>query len=90
MPITRPRASARGPPELPGAMRTSAWIQRARDPEAKDKLRAAAAAAHRPAEIEVYPAEHGWTVADTPMYDAAAAETAWGRMKALFATLSGA
>src|SRR5262249_50050953 len=26
-PITRPEASASGPPELPGASRTSAWIQ---------------------------------------------------------------
>ncbi len=59
----------------------------ARMPEVKDKLKQACAAAHRPAEIEVYPAEHGWCVADTPAYDAAAAEKACARMEALFAGL---
>jgi carboxymethylenebutenolidase len=38
-------------------------------------------------EVEVYPANHGWTVIDSPAYDPAAAERAWGRMSALFATL---
>ncbi|MBW8785860.1 MAG: dienelactone hydrolase family protein [Novosphingobium sp.] len=59
----------------------------ARAPGDKDALRAAAAAAGRPAEIEVYPADHGWCVIDTPMYDKAAAEKAWSRMLALFAKL---
>jgi carboxymethylenebutenolidase len=58
-----------------------------RDPAAKDTLRAAAAAAGRPAEIEVYPADHGWTVLDTPSYDRAQADRAWGRVLALFAKL---
>src|SRR6185437_1327524 len=35
-------------------------------PDAKDKLREAFAAAHVPAEIEVYPAKHGWCVPDMP------------------------
>lgn len=56
----------------------------ARDPEAKDKLRAAAEAAGRPAEIEVYPAQHGWCVIDSPVYDETQAEKAWGRMLATF------
>lgn len=56
-------------------------------PEVKTALREAAASAGRPAEVEVYPAAHGWTVVDSPAYDAAAAERAWERMSALFATL---
>ncbi|MFN3389280.1 MAG: dienelactone hydrolase family protein [Allosphingosinicella sp.] len=59
----------------------------AKAPDVKTALRDAAAAAGRPAEIEVYPADHGWTVIDSPAYDAAAAERAWTRMSALFATL---
>jgi carboxymethylenebutenolidase len=59
----------------------------ARDPAAKETLRAAAAAAGRPAEIEVYPADHGWCVLDAPSYDQVQADRAWGRMLALFAGL---
>ncbi len=59
----------------------------ARAPGDKDALRVAAAAAHRPAEVEVYPADHGWTVIDTPIYDKDAAEHAWSRMLALFGRL---
>lgn len=59
----------------------------AKAPEVKTALLEAAAAAGRPAEVEVYPANHGWTVIDSPSYDAAAAERAWERMSALFATL---
>ncbi|MBW8755877.1 MAG: dienelactone hydrolase family protein, partial [Sphingomonadales bacterium] len=59
----------------------------ARAPTDKDTLRAAAAAAGRPAEIEVYPAEHGWCVPDTPVYDQAQADRAWERLLALYAKL---
>lgn len=59
----------------------------ARAPGDKDALRAAASAAGRAAEIEVYPAEHGWCTIDSPVYDAAQAETAWARMLALFGGL---
>jgi carboxymethylenebutenolidase len=59
----------------------------ARAPGDKDALRAAATAAHRPAEIEVYPAEHGWCTIDSPVYDHAQAERAWGRLLAHFAKL---
>ncbi|MBR0551029.1 dienelactone hydrolase family protein [Stakelama marina] len=59
-----------------------------KDPKAKTELRAATKAAGRPAEIEVYPANHGWTVIDSPSYDQVAAERAWTRMSALFETLS--
>lgn len=53
-------------------------------PTDKVELRKAADAAHRSAEIEVYPAPHGWCTIDAPMYDRAQAEKAWGRMLALF------
>ncbi len=53
-------------------------------PQDKTKLREAAAAAGVPAEIEVYPADHGWTVIDSPSYDQPAAERAWGRMSELY------
>ncbi|QIG80392.1 dienelactone hydrolase family protein [Stakelama tenebrarum] len=59
----------------------------AKDPDAKVALREAAQAAGRPAEIEVYPADHGWTVPDSPAYSKEAAERAWSRMTALFDTL---
>lgn len=55
-----------------------------RQPEAKTLLRAAADAAHRPAEIEVYPAQHGWCTTDSPAYDPAQAEKAWDRLLATF------
>jgi carboxymethylenebutenolidase len=58
-----------------------------RAPGDKDALRAAAAAAGRPAEIEVYAADHGWCALDAPSYDRAEAERAGGRMEALFARL---
>ncbi|MBK9034916.1 MAG: dienelactone hydrolase family protein [Myxococcales bacterium] len=56
----------------------------ARDPAAKDTLQRAAAAAHVPAEVEVYPAQHGWCTLDSPVYDHAQAERAWARMLATF------
>lgn len=59
----------------------------ARAPGDKDALRTAAAAAHRPAEIEVYPADHGWCAIDSPVYDPVQADRAFGRMLALFVTL---
>ena len=57
----------------------------AREPAAKDALREAFAKAGLAAEIEVYPAAHGWCPPDSPVYDEAQAERAWGRMLALFA-----
>lgn len=55
-----------------------------RAPKEKTALRKAADAAGRPAEIEVYPAQHGWCTLDAPIYDREQAEKAWGRMLALF------
>jgi carboxymethylenebutenolidase len=59
----------------------------ARSPKDKDVLRAAAAAANRPAEIEVYPADHGWCVPDSPSYDRTQAERAWAKLLALYSKL---
>src|SRR5437660_10851646 len=59
----------------------------ARQPDAKDKLKEAFAAANVPAEIEVYPgALHGWCVPDmptqngTPIYNKPDAERAWVKL----------
>ena len=40
-----------------------------RQPDAKVKLKEAFDAAKVPAEIEVYPALHGWCVPDMPLQD---------------------
>ena len=60
-------------------------------PDAKDKLREAFAAAHVPAEIEVYGSLHGWCVPDmpkaadgSPIYNKADAEKAWSKLLALY------
>ena len=57
----------------------------AKDPEAKTALQNAVSASGTTAEIEVYPADHGWCVPDSPAYDRAAAERAWSRLLALYA-----
>lgn len=59
----------------------------ANQPEAVGALREAARAAGRPAEIEVYKADHGWCVPDAPAYDKAEADRAWDRLLALYAGL---
>ena len=59
----------------------------ARAPGDKDALRAAADAAKRPAEVTVYPADHGWCVPDSPVYDQVQADAAWERLLALYARL---
>jgi carboxymethylenebutenolidase len=65
----------------------------ARQPDAKDKLKDAFAAAKVPAEIEVYAgALHGWCVTDMPLqngkpiYSKPDAERAWGKLLALYKT----
>lgn len=64
-----------------------------RQPDAKDKLRESFAKAGVPAEIEVYPAKHGWCVPDmpvedgAPIYDKGQAERAWGKLVTLYKTL---
>jgi carboxymethylenebutenolidase len=56
-----------------------------RQPDAKTTLQEAADAAKLSAEIEVYPAQHGWCPPDSLVYDEMQAERAWSRMLALFA-----
>ena len=56
-----------------------------RDPDAKNTLRDAYAAAGIAAEIEVYEgALHGWCPPDSAVYHEAQAERAWSRLLALF------
>ncbi len=58
-----------------------------RDPAAKTTLREAFATAHRPARVEVYEgANHGWCVMGSAVYNAAAAERAWGELTGLYKT----
>ncbi|MCC7242040.1 MAG: dienelactone hydrolase family protein [Acidobacteria bacterium] len=67
----------------------------ARQPDAKDTLRAAFAAAKVPAEIEVYQSLHGWCVPDMPaeagkpIYNKPEAEKAWAKLVALYKTALG-
>jgi carboxymethylenebutenolidase len=49
-------------------------------PKEKATLDAAFKAAHRPAKVEVYPANHGWTVAGSQTYDEQQAERAWAEL----------
>ena len=63
----------------------------ARQPDAKDKLREAFAAAKVAAEVEVYPGtQHGWCVPDmpardgAPVYNRPEAERAWAKLLALY------
>ncbi|MCA9114413.1 MAG: dienelactone hydrolase family protein [Planctomycetaceae bacterium] len=55
-----------------------------RDPEAKDVLKKAFAEEDLKAEIEVYPAAHGWCPPDTRVYNEEQSEKAWKRMLVLF------
>ncbi|MGM9486358.1 dienelactone hydrolase family protein [Ideonella sp. YS5] len=61
-----------------------------KQPDAKDKLKQAFAEAKVPAEIEVYPAQHGWCVPDMPVengkpiYSKPEAERAWSRLLVLY------
>ena len=56
----------------------------AKQPQVKDRLHAAFAAAHRPATVAVYPADHGWCVPGSQTYDATQAERAWTALTALY------
>ncbi|MQA29606.1 MAG: twin-arginine translocation signal domain-containing protein [Luteitalea sp.] len=62
----------------------------ARQPDAKDKLKEAFAAAKVRAEVEVYQSLHGWCVPDMPaeagkpIYNRPDAERAWGKLVALY------
>jgi carboxymethylenebutenolidase len=53
-------------------------------PTIKDQIKAAAEAAGRPATVEVYHADHGWTVPDSPVYNEGEANRAWSNLLALY------
>jgi carboxymethylenebutenolidase len=55
-----------------------------KQPDAKDVLKAAFAAAKRPAVVEVYPADHGWCVPGSQAYNEPAAERAWAELLKLY------
>ena len=63
-----------------------------RQPDAKDKLKEAFAAAKVPAEVEVYKSNHGWCVPDmpaeasAPIYNKPDAEKAWAKLVVLYKT----
>lgn len=59
----------------------------AKDPASKDAFRKAAEAVGRPVDVEVYAADHGWTVPDSPAWDPTEADRAWQKMVALFGKL---
>ena len=56
----------------------------AQAPTVKDDLKAAFAAAKRPATVEVYKADHGWCVRGSAVYNEAEAERAWSNLSALY------
>ena len=61
-----------------------------KQPDAKDKLKKAFDDAKVPAQVEVYPAKHGWCVPDmpndngAPLYSQPDAERAWDKLLALY------
>ena len=55
-----------------------------KQPDAKEVLKAAFAAAKRRATVEVYLADHGWTVAGSQAYNEPAAERAWAELLRLY------
>ena len=55
-----------------------------REPDSKTVLKDTFEKAKLPAEIEVYPAAHGWCPPDGEVYDQVQAEKAWARQLALF------
>jgi carboxymethylenebutenolidase len=55
-----------------------------RSPKDKDVMKETFAKVNLPAEIEVYPAMHGWCSLDTAVYNQDQAEKAWSRLLALY------
>jgi carboxymethylenebutenolidase len=55
-----------------------------RSPKDKDVLKETFEKANLPAEIEVYPAAHGWCPPDSRVYNEKEAERAWSRLLALY------
>jgi carboxymethylenebutenolidase len=55
-----------------------------RAPDEKNVLKETFSKVNLPAEIEVYPAAHGWCPPDSQVYNEQQAEKAWGRLLALY------
>jgi carboxymethylenebutenolidase len=68
-----------------GALIAIARNDDAQAPTDKDALLAVGAAAAADVHVEVYPADHGWTVLDSPVYDQPEADRAWAALLALYA-----
>jgi carboxymethylenebutenolidase len=58
----------------------------AQNPQMKDELKAAFAAAGRQATVDVYQANHGWCVKGGQVYNEAEAERAWSNLSQLYKT----
>jgi len=58
----------------------------AQQPQMKDELKAAFAAAKRPATVDVYAANHGWCVKGSAVYNEAEAERAWTNLSTVYKT----
>lgn len=56
----------------------------ARAPADKDALKKTFAETKRPATVEVYGGDHGWTVPGSPVYNQAEAERAWAELTKLY------
>ena len=75
---------------IPKTNPKSAWLvlqaqnDDAQQPQVKDELKAAFAAAGRRATVEVYPANHGWCVPGGQAYDEVQAERAWSALLQLY------
>lgn len=54
------------------------------DTTVKEKVKAAFDAQKIPAEVEVYPAQHGWCPPDSQVFDQVQADRAWSRLLATF------
>ena len=77
------------PVKMLGQTQTSFLFAIARDddrraPGDKTALKAAADAAGRPATIKVYRADHGWTVADSPVYNYDEDDASWEQLLELY------
>jgi len=55
-----------------------------KQPDSKDILKKAFAEAKKTAVVEVYPANHGWCVKGSQVYDEASAEKAWAELGKLY------
>ena len=86
--LVRP-GDPQSPHEMFAKMQASSLIAIAQNddakaPQEKDALREAASKANHDAEIEVYAADHGWCVPDSPSYDIEQAGRAWDALLGLY------